>query len=201
MNIVVLPVSAWRRIDLVLHVAADQRVERAERLVVEHHVRVHREGARDADALLHPAGELVGELVRDVLEPDELQHLARPRVPLGLRHSLHLEPERDVVEHAPVGEQAEVLEDHRDLVAPELAELGLARGHDVRARRSRSTPAVGSIRRISVRTSVDLPGAGQAHDDEHLAGTDLERDVAHRRDAARLLAQLPPRRGRRPACR
>ena len=104
--------------DLVLHVAADERVERAERLVVEHHLRVDRERARDADALLHPARELVGELVRGVLEPDELQHLARPRLALRLRHALHLEPERDVVDHAPVGEQAEVLEHHRDLVPP-----------------------------------------------------------------------------------
>ncbi len=70
---------------LVLHVAADQRVERAERLVVEHHLRVDGEGAREPDALLHAAGELVRELVRGVLEPDELQHLGGAREPLRLR--------------------------------------------------------------------------------------------------------------------
>ncbi len=69
--------------DLVLHVAADERVERAERLVVEHHLRVDGERARDADALLHAARELVGELVGDVLEPDEREDLARPRVPVA----------------------------------------------------------------------------------------------------------------------
>ena len=61
---------------LVLHVAADERVEGAERLVVEHHERVADEGARDADALLHAAGELVGERVLDVLEPDDAEDLA-----------------------------------------------------------------------------------------------------------------------------
>ena len=133
MKSIVLPVSCLEPADLVLHVAADQRVERAERLVVEHHRRVDRERARDADPLLHAARELVGELVRRVLEADELQDLARPREPLGLRHAAHLEPERDVVDHAPVGEQAEVLEHHRDVVPPQLAQLGLAGRHDVAA--------------------------------------------------------------------
>ena len=38
-------------------------------------------------------------------------------------HALDLEPEGDVVDHAPVGEQAEVLEHHRDRVAAQLAQL------------------------------------------------------------------------------
>ena len=41
-----------------------------------------------------------------------------------------------------------------------------------------------------MRTSVDLPEPGEAHHDEHLAGPDLERDVAHGGDAAGLLAQF-----------
>src|SRR5712692_4733295 len=89
---------------LVLHVTADQRVERAERLVVEHHLRLDGERAREPDALLHSARELVGELVAGVLEPDESQHLLRLAQPLGLRHALDLEPERDVVDDAPVRE-------------------------------------------------------------------------------------------------
>ena len=40
MKTIVCPVSSWSRHHLVLHVAADERVERAERLVVEHHRRV-----------------------------------------------------------------------------------------------------------------------------------------------------------------
>ena len=118
MKTIVCPVSSWSRQHLVLHVAPDERVEGAERLVVEHHRRVRRERARDADALLHPARELVGELLLDVLEADELQQLAGTGEPLGLRHPADLEPERDVVDHAPVREEPEVLKDHRDRVAP-----------------------------------------------------------------------------------
>ncbi len=192
MKIIVLPVSAWRRRDLVLHVAADERVERAERLVVEHHVRVDGEGAGDADALLHSPRELVGELVGDVLEPDEREHLARPCVPVGLAHAADLEPERDVVEHAPVREQAEVLEDHRDGVTPKLPELGPARLHHVAAgdfdlaRRRLDEPDQRADERR-------LAGTGKAHHDEHLARPDFDRDVPYRRDAAGLLEELAPR--------
>ena len=124
MNIVVLPISLLQAHDLVLHVAADQRIERAERLVVEHHLGVGRERARDADALLHAARELVRELVRGVLEADERSTSCARVLPLALADALHLEAEGDVVDHAAVREQAEVLEDHRDGMPPQLAKLG-----------------------------------------------------------------------------
>ena len=178
--------------DLVLHVAADQRIEGAEGLVVEHHLRIDREGPREPDALLHPARELIGELVAGVLEPDELQHLFRPGKALRLRHALHLEAEGDVVDHAPVGEQAEVLEDHRDRVAAQLAQLGAARRHHV-----------ASVDLDRARSRLDQPDqrpherrlarAGEAHDDEDLAGPDLDRDVPDGDHAARLGAQLAAR--------
>ena len=44
---------------LVLQMLADQRVERGERLVHQQDVGLGRKGARQADALLHAAGELV----------------------------------------------------------------------------------------------------------------------------------------------
>ena len=139
-----------------------------------------------------PPGELVGELVRDVVEADQPQHLARPRVSLLLAHALDLEAERDVVDHAPVCEEAEVLEDHRDRTAAQLTELA----------------AIGA--RHVVACDLDLPGgrldepdqraderrlarAREPHDDEHLALPDLERDVPDRDDVARLLAKLGPR--------
>ena len=142
---------------LVLHVAADERVERAERLVVEHHLRVDGERAREADALLHAAGELVGELVRAVLEADELQHLLGALVPLRLGDALDLEAEGDVVDHAPVREQAEVLEDHRRRVAPQLRAAPPPTPRARPGRRSRSRPRSARSSRMSVRTSVDLP--------------------------------------------
>ncbi len=48
---------------LVLQPRADQRVERRERLVHQQDRRLGREGAGKADALLHPARQLVHALV------------------------------------------------------------------------------------------------------------------------------------------
>ena len=116
---------------LVLHVAADERVERAERLVVEHHDGIADERPGHTDALLHAAGQLVGKRVLDVLEPDDAEDLAGLGKALCLRHALDLETERDVVDHAAVGEQPEVLEDHRDGMAAQLAQLLRGRARDV----------------------------------------------------------------------
>ena len=57
--------------DQLLDLLARERVERAERLVHQHHFRVAGERARDADALLHAAGELVDGRVGELLEADE----------------------------------------------------------------------------------------------------------------------------------
>ena len=61
---------------LVLQVGPDQRIERRERLVHQQDVGVGGEGAGEADTLLHAAGELVGELVAPLREPDQFQLLA-----------------------------------------------------------------------------------------------------------------------------
>src|SRR5215211_1759094 len=178
--------------DLVLHVAADQRVERAERLVVEHQLRVDGERAREADALLHAARELVWERRRDVLEPDELEHVGRARVPLRLRRALDLEAERDVLDHRAVGEQPEVLEHHRDGVAAQLAQRARVGRHHVGA--GDLDIARGRLDQADQRAQQRrLARAGEAHHDEHLAGPDLDRDVADCDRGAGLLAQLRAR--------
>src|SRR3546814_3992171 len=68
--------------ELVLHLAADQRVERRERLVEEPDLRLHRQRAGDADALLLAARQLARIVGLAALEADQLDHLAGPRVPL-----------------------------------------------------------------------------------------------------------------------
>ena len=57
--------------ELGLHRLAGHLVERAERLVHQEQPGPLGEGARDRDALLHPAGELVGVPIGEVGEPDE----------------------------------------------------------------------------------------------------------------------------------
>ena len=69
---------------LVLQAGADQRVERRERLVHQQDLGVGGEGAGEADALLHAAGELGDALLGPVLQVDGGEHLARLGQPLGL---------------------------------------------------------------------------------------------------------------------
>ena len=66
------------------------------------------------------------------------------RVPLLLRHAADLEPERDVVDHPAISEEPEVLEDHRDRVAAELAQLGVV----LAAMTSRSAIRIGARGRL-----------------------------------------------------
>ncbi len=55
----VVPKPLLDRQQVVLRLGADDRVERAERLVHQQHLRLGRERAGDADALLLAAGKLV----------------------------------------------------------------------------------------------------------------------------------------------
>ena len=190
MKTIVLPGLVLQPDHLVLHVAADQRVEGAERLVVEHHLRIDGERARQADALLHAARELVRELVG--------------RSPRARRASAPLLRARGARPSARPGPRART----RRCRSRAGARAGRSAGRPSRrcagaAARSSSLVGGGDVAAVDLdaaRGRLDQPdqraderrlaGAGEAHHDEHLAGPDVERDVADGGDAAVLLAQL-----------
>ena len=74
----------------------------------------------ESNALLHPAAHLSGVVVFPPLETHRLDGLCRRLVPGFLVHAADLEAVCHVVHHTAVREQGVVLEDHGDLVAPEL---------------------------------------------------------------------------------
>ena len=117
------------RHQLVLHLAADERIERAEGFVHEQDVGVGRQCAGQPYPLLHAAAELAGIAPLVAAEPDEGQGPLGGRIATLDVHAFHLEPERDVGADVLVGEQGEVLEDHAGAVATEgLQLLGVERG-------------------------------------------------------------------------
>ncbi len=73
---------------------------------------MHDQGAGEADALAHAAGEFlwIGALV--AAEADQVDRLLGPLLPLGPRHALRLEAEFDVFLHGEPGKQREALEHH-----------------------------------------------------------------------------------------
>src|SRR5205814_5583719 len=96
-----LPDPLLERQQLVLELAADERVERRERLVHEQDVRIGRERPREPDALLHAAGELAAIALGPLREPDERELLLDDAPALLGRVAPQLEPEADVVAHRP----------------------------------------------------------------------------------------------------
>jgi hypothetical protein len=100
--------------ELVLQLVADQRIERRERLVHEQDVGVGGEGAREAHALLHAAGQLMAELARPLRQADHRQLFGDDLVHLRLRRPTKLEPEGDVLLHRAPWQKRELLEHHGD---------------------------------------------------------------------------------------
>ena len=143
--------------ELVLHLAADQRIERRERLVEEPELRPDRERAGDADALLLAAGKLARQiLLAPAAGPPARSSPARaPRAPRARRPGSRAGRRRCAA--------------RRDAAAARNAgtpcPCGGAGARSARARRRRagrgrrtgSRRRVGSTSRDRQRTSVDLP--------------------------------------------
>ena len=106
---------------LVLQVRAGQRVERAERLVQQQHLGLHRQRARDADALLHAARDLVRAACarRGVMPTSSSAAWVRAfscaLLSVAAEHAL--DREIDVLEAGQPGQQRMVLEHHAALRA------------------------------------------------------------------------------------
>ena len=99
---------------LFLQQLAGLGVERAERLVHQQHLGFERECPGEAGALLHAAGELIGIEVFEASEADQVEVRLNGIAPLRLADAAQLEAVGDVLEDGLPGEQAEVLEHHRD---------------------------------------------------------------------------------------
>ena len=112
-------VLALELVHEVLDARRRDRVERRGRLVHEDHVRLDRERARDAEALLLATREPEGAVLQAVL--DLVPERRVPRAPLDalVDRPLHAEdprPERDVVVDR-LRERVRLLEDHADAAA------------------------------------------------------------------------------------
>src|SRR5688572_23916115 len=103
--------------ELERHLLARERIERAEGLVHEEHLRVVDQRPADGDALLHAAGELARRLGLEALEADEPDELARPGTAFRAHAAHHAQREKHVVEHRRPWKKRRALEHHRGLVA------------------------------------------------------------------------------------
>ena len=162
--------------ELILHVATDEWIERAERFIEQENLRVHRESPGKAHALLHTTAQLPGVVPLPAGQPNQLQYLCRLLHPGGLLDPLHLEAIGDVVDNSPVGEQPEMLKHHAHLVAAQLQELLVVHGDHVLPIDNYMT--IGGL--DEARQAPDQGGfaaARQTHDHKDLALAHIEGDI------------------------
>ena len=116
---------------LVLQRGARERVERAERLVEQQHLGLDRERARDADALLHAAGDLVRIPVLGVRQPDEIQRIVGAPFQVVLEDAF--DGQIDISKAGQPGQQRVVLE-HHAAVGPGAVDVLAGEQHRARGR-------------------------------------------------------------------
>ena len=114
--------------DLVAHLAAQRRVQVAERLIEQENRGAGRQGPGQGQALLLAAAQLVRIAIGQAGETHQLQHFLHP--PAGVPHPP--QPEGRVARHGQVGKQGVVLEDHAHL-APLRRDPGPTAGHQAAA--------------------------------------------------------------------
>ena len=162
---------------------ADARVERAERLVEEQHLRLRREGAREAHALALAPGELRRIAVAQALELDEVQELVDALADLVLRPLPHLQAERDVVAHGHVLEGGVVLEDEPDVPLLRRERGRVLSGEEDLARVRGLEPGDDPEQRR-------LPGAARPEERRQRPALDVERHVVDRDEVAEALRDV-----------
>ncbi len=166
---------------LLLQPRAGDRIEGAERLVHQHHRRVGRERAREADALALAARDLRRVAGAVVLrrQVDEVEQLVHAHGDLGLRPAEELRHGGHVLGDGHVREEADLL----DHVADAAAQLGLVERVD-------ALPVDPHVARGELDEPVDelhrgrLAAAGGANEAAHLAGRNREGEVVDRRSCA-----------------
>ena len=119
----VMPEQAIERLDQAHDHAHRDRIQADERLVVDQHLRIHDDGARQRHPPRHAAREFGRHQVRGAAQSDRLQfhqhQLAQHR--LGQLGVL-AQRECHVLEHRQIGQQRAVLEQQPDALA-QLVEL------------------------------------------------------------------------------
>ena len=176
---------------LVLQMLADQRVERRERLVHQQDAGVGGEGARQADALLHAAAELVGELVGELVEPHELQLLVDglvPRPPCRRRgcrgRSRHCRARSATASARTAGTPWRC---GCGAAGAGSAASQLATSMSRRSVMDDDAAARDLVEAVDAAQQRGFAGAGQAHQHQDLALVDEDRGVVHGDEVAGLV--------------
>ncbi len=156
---------------------AGQRVQRAEGLVEQKHLRLHRQGARDRRALPHPAGELVRTEVVDIVQADQAKDLGGPAHPGVRLPAGELKGKGHVLQGAAPGHEPWFLEHEADAFA----------GPRERVAGDLDPAAVGDEQAADQAQEGALAGPVGSDDGHELAARHAEAHRGHCRPAAGCL--------------
>jgi hypothetical protein len=156
--------------ELDLRLLAQLLVQRAQRLVEQQHLRPLGQAARKRNALLLPAGELMGLPLAELAQLHELQHRLDALLDRALGHAVAPQAEGDVVPHREVREQRVGLEHHveRALVGHQPGDVLALEQYASRGRRLEAREHAQQRR---------LAAARRAEQGEDLAFGDVDADV------------------------
>ena len=160
-----------------LQLGPGQRVQGAERLVHQQHRGLVGEHPGDGHPLLHAAGELVRELVREPGQPHHIKELGGPGLDLGGGQALLLGAVADVLPHREPGKQAVVLE-HDTAVRARSGHGGVAQP---------DTALRGGFEAGEDAQQRALAAAAGSDNGDEFAGGNVQVDVSHREDAFAVL--------------
>ncbi|CPQ27485.1 Uncharacterised protein [Bordetella pertussis] len=174
---------------VVLHLAADQRVQGREGFVHQQDLGVGGQRPRQPHALLHPARQLVGILVLEAGQAYLVEPMAGPLFALCARHALHRQPVAGVVQHRAVGEQAKALEDHAHLLLAERLQVALVQADHIHAI-DQDMAGAGLDQAVEVADERRLARPRQPHDHVDAAFLDGQADVAQAQRVAAFGQQV-----------
>ena len=108
---------ALQPLQLVPHLLAQLQVQRGQRLVEEQHGRAIHERARERDALLLPAGQLIWTPLLAAVEPHHTQRRRDRGADVGTRAPAHSQAKSNVLLDGHVGKERVLLEHRVDVAA------------------------------------------------------------------------------------
>ncbi len=121
-------------VDLAAQIFSGEHVKRAERLVEKEQFRIDDEGTREANALLHAAGQFLRIGTFEPVETDDVDRFESSLRAFRTSDTLRLETEFDVFKYGQPRQQRKGLEDHRNVGVRPMQRLTAARYHAARRR-------------------------------------------------------------------
>ena len=159
--------AALDRLELLLNLAAQFRIERAQGFVQEQQCRVGGERTRESNPLALPAGELSGVAGAEFVQLEKSHQLAQPPFDVTPPHALELEPERHVLQHRHVRKEGIILENH-----VYIAPVG-RQARNVLALQDHPS-GIGELEPAQDSQRCGLPAAGRSEQGDEFSRSNLE---------------------------